>query len=138
MYLFREYFKAKVYTIWVHGPLGYTIPYCRGIWQTVSCFSAAHPDPQFKTLNPNTTKHGSRQKPPNSLGFWRGIPSCLGFRVRQRRNQQPAFHARSDTRSEPRRCFFRGLFEVAEAVVRSTSLTAEYMPTRLGVGLVHV
>ena len=22
MYLYREYFKAKVYTIWVHGPLG--------------------------------------------------------------------------------------------------------------------
>ena len=21
-YLYREYFKAKVYTIWVHGPLG--------------------------------------------------------------------------------------------------------------------
>ena len=21
MYLYREYFKAKVYTIWVHGPL---------------------------------------------------------------------------------------------------------------------
>ena len=22
MYRYREYFKAKVYTIWVHGPLG--------------------------------------------------------------------------------------------------------------------
>ena len=22
MYLYREYFKAKVYTVWVHGPLG--------------------------------------------------------------------------------------------------------------------
>ena len=22
MYLYREYFKANVYTIWVHGPLG--------------------------------------------------------------------------------------------------------------------
>ena len=25
MYLYREYFKTKVYTIWVHGPLGRTI-----------------------------------------------------------------------------------------------------------------
>ena len=25
MYLYREYFKAKVYTIWVHGPLGYLL-----------------------------------------------------------------------------------------------------------------
>ena len=23
MYLYGEYFKANVYTIWVHGPLGY-------------------------------------------------------------------------------------------------------------------
>ena len=22
-YLYRDYFEAKVYTIWVHGPLGY-------------------------------------------------------------------------------------------------------------------
>ena len=26
MYLYREYFKAKVYTIWVHGPLGIGTP----------------------------------------------------------------------------------------------------------------
>ena len=25
MYLYREYFKAKVCTIWVHGPLGFSI-----------------------------------------------------------------------------------------------------------------
>ena len=25
MYLYRDYFKAKVQTIWVHGPLGYSL-----------------------------------------------------------------------------------------------------------------
>ena len=25
MYLYTEYFKAKVYTIWLHGPLGYLL-----------------------------------------------------------------------------------------------------------------
>ena len=25
MYLYSEYVKAKVYTIWVHGPLGYSL-----------------------------------------------------------------------------------------------------------------
>ena len=25
MYLYREYFNAKVYTIWVHGPLGFKL-----------------------------------------------------------------------------------------------------------------
>ena len=24
MYLYREYFTAKVYTVWVHGPLGFS------------------------------------------------------------------------------------------------------------------
>ena len=28
MYLYREYFKAKVYTIWVHGPLGEVMQVC--------------------------------------------------------------------------------------------------------------
>ena len=25
MYLYRAYFEAKVYIIWVHGPLGYYV-----------------------------------------------------------------------------------------------------------------
>ena len=25
MYLYRDYFKAKVQTIWAHGPLGYSL-----------------------------------------------------------------------------------------------------------------
>ena len=29
--LYRDYFKAKVYAIWVHGPLGFTY-YHHGVW----------------------------------------------------------------------------------------------------------
>ena len=32
MYLFRDYFKANVYTIWAHGPLGVL----GGSWVVVS------------------------------------------------------------------------------------------------------
>ena len=28
-YLFRDYFQAKVYTVWVHGPLGKSLEPCR-------------------------------------------------------------------------------------------------------------
>ena len=27
MYLYRDYFKANVYTVWVHGPLGLYTPW---------------------------------------------------------------------------------------------------------------
>ena len=38
-YLYKDYFKAKVYTIWVHGPLGVSYTWVFRILNSVGCVS---------------------------------------------------------------------------------------------------
>ena len=42
MYLYREYFKANVYTIWVHGPSGVHVGF-------MELSKAGVPDPGFES-----------------------------------------------------------------------------------------
>ena len=49
MYLYRDYFKANVYTIWVHGPLGVlhcleSGVYCRVLALAVACVGSCYTD----------------------------------------------------------------------------------------------
>ena len=52
MYLFREYFKGKVYTIWVQGPLGLGIQAFRVYWEVVGGSSCNIYNLQTRNSNP--------------------------------------------------------------------------------------
>ena len=73
MYLYREYFKAKVYPIWVHGPLGYSskayseiLPLALGSLGPRVCSQAG--DPYSSTLKGTLMVPSALNPKPNVSG----------------------------------------------------------------------
>ena len=74
MYLYREYFMAKVYTVWVHGPLGIakvllgilgigSLLLKRPPLKSCNLISRLPPDPPSQAWNPSTKPQTPNPKP---------------------------------------------------------------------------